>query len=267
MRYIFYADVYFIQNFMMKVTALYLSLYLNKKQEYLSSIKGLTKLGLVSMIGTVFEIVGLLLIDNYNVFLLLVNVLEIPVMIKIILGKEKKRILNIMMSSYFFTMLINSVLEVLWNLFGERGSYLFYILFSCGVVIVGVRIWRNYTKMKKGVYYAELSHKGNKVKTQAFYDSGNCLKDSYTGKGVHIVSEQILTALGGVKKMSKQIPVYVVYQSLGNEQDLLEVYYIDELMVDGEKGRITIHNCPVGVTKDNLFEGKNYEIILNEEVF
>lgn len=252
---------------MIKATVLYLALIFSKVHYPTMKIREIGKLVIASIMGTFIEIIGLIIGASYASFVICVHFLEVPLMVCFVLGKKHCNMFRVIASGYFFTMLINSVLEVLWNLFGERGSYLFYILFSCGAVIVGVRIWRNYTKMKKGVYYAELSHKGNKVQTQAFYDSGNCLKEPYTGKGVHIVSEQILTALGGVKKMSKQIPVYVVYQSLGNEQDLLEVYYIDELMVDGEKGRITIHNCPVGVTKDNLFEGKNYEIILNEEVF
>ena len=158
-------------------------------------------------------------------------------------------------------MLINGVLEALWNLFGDSGGYLFFIVFSCGAVIVGVRIWKNYCKMQKGIFLVELSQKGKQIRTQAFYDSGNRLVDPYTKKGVHIVSKELLD------KWEKGNPVYIPYKSLGNEVDLLEVHYIDELIVEGEKQKIRIQNCPLGVTKDNLFEGKNYEIILNEEVF
>ena len=261
MRYIFYADVYFIQNFMMKAVVLYLSLYFNKMQKNITTVRGLLKICIVSLIGTILEIVGFLFVNNYGVFLILVNVLEIPFMIKGIIGKQKIAILPMVFSRYFFTILINGGLEFLWNYWGKYGGYLFFLVFSCGAVIVGVRIWRNYTKMQKGIFQVEAFYQDKQIIVNAFYDSGNRLKDPYTGMGVHIISEQRLRELGGLKS------VYIPYQSLGNQEDLLEVYYIDELIIEGEKGRITIQNCPLGVTKDNLFEGKNYEIILNEEVF
>ena len=203
---------------------------------------------------------------------------EVPIMVRVVLGKEKQGMMRVIVSGYFFTMLINSVLEVLWNQFGETGGYIFFLLFSSGIVIAGVRMWRNYSKMQKGIFQVQLFHQGRQIQTNGFYDSGNRLIDPYTGKGVHIVAGQMLIPI--MMKNNKEIvagcdanadstkgPVYIPYQSLGNEMGMLEVYYIDELIIEGEKGRISKKSCPMGVTKDNLFEGKNYEIILNEEVF
>ena len=268
MRYIFYADIYFIQNFMMKVAALYLSLYCNKKTAETVRVRSLLKICIASLVGTIIEIVGLILSTSYTIFVICVHLFEIPFMTRLILGKEKKGQIRVIVSGYFFTILINGILEVLWNQFGEVGGYICFVLFSCGVVIVGVRIWRNYTKMQKGIFQVQLRHQGKQIQTSGFYDSGNRLRDPYTKKGVHIVSGQILFML--ITTSDKEIiekPVYIPYQSLGNENGMLEVYYIDELIIEGEKGRSIIENYPVGVTKDNLFEGKNYEIILNEEVF
>jgi len=250
---------------------LYLALYCNKKYVIVDNMKGVRKICLVSFLGTIFEIAGLMLVNSYNLFLILVHIFEIPLMFIGIVGKEKRHLIKLIITGYFFTMLINGVLEALWNQFGERGSYIFYLLFSCGAVIVGVRIWNNYTRMQKGIFQVELLYKGNQVQTQAFYDSGNRLMDPYTKKGVHIVSEKLIKKLGMKSVMSdgteEKQTVFIPYKSLGNEADLLEVYYIDELIVEAEKQRKRIEYCPLGVTKDNLFEGKNYEIILSEEVF
>lgn len=278
MRYIFYADVYFIQNFMMKAAVLYLTAYCSKRDEVISTIRGVLRIVVVASLVTVFEICGLLLLNSYSLVLLFVNVIEIPCMLIGIMGKKKKQIIRLVVLGYFFTMIINGVLEALWNQFGERGSYIFYLVFSCGAVIVGVRIWRNYRQAQKGIFQVSLLHQGKKIQSNGFYDSGNRLRDPYTQRGVHIVSEQILFALipAGDKEIIEgnadmsyglKKPVYIPYQSLGNEAGMLEVYYIDELVIEGEKGRSVIQNCPVGVTKDNLFESRNYEIILNEEVF
>lgn len=271
MRYIFYADVYFIQNFMMKVAVLYLSLYCNKIHFEITRVKGIGRICVVSFLGTIIEIAGLLLSGSYSVFIICVHLLEVPLMSRFVLGKNREQVLRVIVSGYFFTMLINGVLEALWNQFGEGGGYIFYLLFSCGVVIVGVRIWKNYMKMQKGIFTVELICRGKQIQAQAIYDSGNHLIDPYTKKGVHIVSKGLLESLGIKNVMCDEVKkkeaVYIPYQSLGNEADLLEVYYIDKLIVNGEKQRKIIENCPLGVTKDNLFDGKNYKIILNEEVF
>ena len=260
---------------MMKMAVLYLALHCNKIHLEITRVRGLLRICLASGMGTLIEITGLLFSSSYNVFVVVVHLFEVPFMVWWVLGKGKREMIRVVVSGYFFTMLINGVLEALWNQFGEQGSYMFYLLFSCGVVIVGVRIWKNYTKMQKGIFRVEVLFQDKQIQSNAFYDSGNRLIDPYTGKGVHIVSEQLINKAGIVSKINvlgeteKQeiSPVYIPYQALGNEAGLLEVYYIDEIVIEGEKGRKHILNCPVGVTKDDLFEGKNYEMILNEEVF
>ena len=268
MRYIFYADVYFIQNFMMKMAVLYLALYCNKNFGVTESLKGAGKIALASLLGTLFEIIGLITASNYTIFVILVNVFELPLMFLGIVGWKESKVLRLILSGYFFTVLINGILEALWNQFGEGGGFLFFLLFSCGTVVAGVRIWKNHTRMQKGIFRVQLLHQGKSKDIKGFYDSGNRLIDPYTKRGVHIVSEAGLGELGLLEKeITEENAVYIPYQALGNEAGLLLVYYIDELKIETENGRKVIQNCPVGVTKDNLFEGKNYEMILNEEVF
>lgn len=263
MRYIFYADIYFIQNFIIKIAVIYLSLYCNKRHFHLSTTNGIGKIVLASAIGTLIEIAGLILGNSYHIFLILVHIFEVPLMMLLVLGKERKQIWKVILSGYFFIMVINGVLEWLWNWFGRSMSFILLLLFACGVVIAGVRIWKNYSKMQKGILLVMLSYQNKSITTYGFYDSGNCLKDPFTEKGVHIVSEQLMKKLG----LEKDNPVLVPYQALGNDAGIIEVYYVDELIVEGEKQRIHLQKCPLGVTKENLFEGKAYQMILNEEVF
>lgn len=264
MRYIFYADVYFIQNFIMKIAVLYLSLYSSKFYKDALNIKKIGRIVFTSFLGTAFEIVGLLFSGSYERFVLGVYLLEVPMMIFFLIGKERKQLIQCVLLGYFYLMIINGVLELLWNQLGEHGSFLFYLLFACGAVIVGVQLWKKYAKTQKGIFQAELLHHGNKIRIHGFYDTGNRLIDPYTKSGVHIVSEQLLEKLG---LLHVQPPVYIPYQALGNEAGLLEVYYVEELIIEGDKQKVQLQNCPLGVTKDNLFKGKKYEMIFNEEVF
>ncbi|MBR3810970.1 MAG: sigma-E processing peptidase SpoIIGA [Agathobacter sp.] len=262
MGYIFYADVYFIQNFMIKIAVLYLVFYCDKRYEITETIKGIGKMVAGSFFATVFEILILVFFNNYNFFLIVVNIVELPLLFLGIGGYKGRKVIPLILLGYFFILLINGILEILWNQFGERGGFFFFLLLASGVVVVSVRIWKNYSKMKKGICKVQILHQGKHVSAKGFYDSGNQLIDPYTKQGVHIISEQLFENLE-----IRQNYVLIPYQALGNEEGMLEVYYLDEIIIKGEKSNKTIQNCPVGVTKDNLFEGKTYEIILNEEVF
>lgn len=261
--YIFYADVYFVQNFIIKVAVLYLSLFTNKQHRVITTGKSILKISFISFAGTIIEMIGLIYGNSYNVFIGLVHLLEIPFMIGWILGKDRSLIVRVIIAGYFYMMLVNGVLEILWNQFGQYGDYLFYLIFACGLVIIGVRIWQNHTKMQKGIFQVEFIHQKRRIVSYGFYDSGNQLIDTYTGKGVHIVSEKLIQRLG----LENEALVLLPYQALGKETGILEVVYVDKLIIEGEKQSIQLQKCPLGVTKDNLFKGKQYEIILNEEVF
>ena len=77
-----------MQNFIMKVAVLYLSFSCNRLHFEISRKKGLTKICLASGAGTIFEIAGLILANNYNLFLILVHFLEIPVMFICLVGRR-----------------------------------------------------------------------------------------------------------------------------------------------------------------------------------
>jgi len=258
--YIFYMDVYFLQNFLIKIVVLYLAIFCNKLHVLIIG-KGIVKLIVAALIGTFFEIFGLFFGNSYNLLLMLVHLLEIPCMTYIVLGKERKQMGKVIIAGYFFVMVINGVLEVVWNCFGEYGNYICLLCVSCGVVYIGVRLYLNYNRMQKGIFPVEVFHGKKRIVTYGFYDSGNRLIDPYTQKGVHIISEQLWKKVG----LDTENAVLVPYQALGNENGIVKVYYVEELIIGEEKN--SCFNCPVGVTKENLFKEQKYEIILNEEVF
>ncbi len=261
--YVFYADVYFLQNFMIKVAVLYLSAYSNRLYFLVATRKGILKIIVVALAGTAVEIIGLLVMNSYNIFLIGMHLFEIPCMVRILLPKGQKQNLRMMISGYFFVMMINGVLEILWNWFGKYGDYIFLLFVSCGIVYIGLRIYFNYSRMQKGIFPVEIYHKGKRIITYGFYDSGNRLIDPFTQKGVHIISEHLWKKIG----LDMEHAVLVPYQTMGNADGLVKVYYVEELIFGDESKRKSWSRCPMGVTKEDLFKEGSYEIILNEEVF
>ena len=267
MQYIFYADVYFFQNSIIKIVVLFITLCIQKHHAIKWNKNMLVKIIVLSCLATMIEIIMLFTNVKYECLRILFVLFEVPIILRILLPKTDCKLFKLCLIAYFYLMLVNGAVELLWNWLGKNANYIYILILACGVVIVGVRMYSNYLKMQKGVYEVTLLHKENTLQANGFYDSGNCLKDPYTGLGVHIVSEDALNRLGVIDEKETITPVYVTYQALGNSFGMIEVYYLDEIRIHGEKDCLIQKKYPVGVAKDNLFNGKNYEIILNEEVF
>lgn len=267
--YIFYADVYFMQNFIIKLAVLYLSLHINKCYFAIHTKVGIIKIFLMSILGAMIEVIGLWIGNSYTFLLLILYILELPIMFYFILfereisWKRGRQWKGLILCGFFFTMCINSLLELLWNWFGRKTEFVFLLCLSCIFVCIGIGMYQNYKSMQKGVFEVEIYHGKYHISTSGFYDSGNHMRDPYSGRGVHIVSEKIKDSLG----LEEDKLVLIPYQSLGKENGILPVYYVDELIISKDTERNSWRHCPIGVTKENLFNGKEYEIILNEEVF
>jgi len=257
--YIFYADVYFIQNFIIKSAVLMLIVFSFKRIHHASILRIIA----IAVGGTIFEIVGLILIPNYTIFLVLVNFFEIPIMMLCLVIKQIKVIVKSSLLGYLYVILINGTLEALGNILGGIGHFISLLLFSCIIVIVGTFYVLYQKKIKKGIYSVKIEQEGTKLCVLAYYDSGNCLKDPYTGKGVHIISNK----LTGQMLLREDNKVCIPYKSLGNEAGLLDVFYIEKIEIYSETEKIELHKIPLGIAKEDLFKGKQYEMILNEEIW
>ena len=260
--YIFYADVFFVQNFIIKAVVLYLSLYVNKKVFYINHFTGLIRIVFLGVLATVFEILCLFYGESYLLFSFLSAIFEMPILLWIILRKERSGIIRCILAGYFFTLVINGVLEILWNCLGDTGGYVFYLLVACGLVYVFVRMYSNYKRMHKGILAVELRNGDRCMVVQALYDSGNCLKDPYTGKGVHIISEELFQAL----HIDEQKGVEIPYQALGIANGTIERFEVEYIEIQTQINIIEKSHILVGVADNTLFQDKKYQVILNEEI-
>lgn len=257
--YIFFADIYFIQNLMIKLGVLGLTIKVLKIQ----MTKPVMKIVAIASVGTILEIAGLFFIPNYQVFMALVHLIEVPGMMAFLFGKQREYIGKGIICGYFFVLVINGVVEVIWNLIGNGWFYPLLVLAGNVIVVVaicfGIRKWQ----MSKGVYPVDI-HLPDVIWTaKGYYDSGNHLKDPYTGKSVHIISEKLAKRL----ELPMDKKVCIPYQSLGNEAGLIDVYYVEAIRIKKQADWVVQNNVPLAVAEDSLFTGKGYEMIINEEVW
>lgn len=257
--YIFYADVYLFQNFLIKSSALYLTLWY---QKYLP--KGIIpKIFFAALAGSAIEIAGLLSGAGYNWFIAIVHLVEVPGMMVFLMGKEKKYLVKAIITGYFFILLINGIQEAFWNVFGENGSFSFFLIISCGLSVVVVRNLYFYIKTENYIFHVELQNEEKCCQIRGFYDTGNRLKEPYGQKGVHILSEDICEKMMSEKTSKMLVP----YHALGNTQGILEVFYMKNMKITKGKQVFEIMDAAIGIGEKRLFEGKGYEMILNEGAF
>ena len=152
--YVFYGDVYFVSNFLIKATTLFLITISFGKRIEVSVRKVLS----LACTATIAEIVGLCVLPSYVFFVVFVNLFEVPFLVYLLLSKKREIIGKGIIRGYVFTVTINGVLEILWNYFGEAGSYFMTILLSCISVFLGVIMYGSNCKRKKGVFNIVLKH-------------------------------------------------------------------------------------------------------------
>ena len=257
--YIFYSDVYFVQNFSMKLGILTITIKLMK----IPMTKPVMKVIGIASVATLMEITGLFLIHNYGIVLIITHLVEVPVIMLILFWKQKENLWKAIGIGYVALILTNGLVELFWNLIGEGWLYPLLVLFgnvaSILLVLWAIKKWQ----VSKGIYAVDIYMPDIIWTAKGFYDSGNHLKDPYTGKSVHIISRTLARRLEFLEEKKVCIP----YQSLGNEEGLIDVYYVSEIKIKKQDTMIAQKEVPLAVAEDGLFTGKGYEMIMNEDLW
>ncbi len=101
---------------------------------------------------------------------------------------------------------------------------------------------------------------GREKRLNGFWDTGNVLKDPYTGKGVGILGKKAAGRLyGGSPPVKYGIP----YTSVGKKGGILYVMVVEELVIEQKQGQIRIPEAELAVSDEmELFCGK-YDLLLH----
>ncbi len=172
------------------------------------------------------------------------------------------------------------------RIYGNNGYY--YIDFSstgliiiCFSVFVALRIIdrRFFRKHKTEIIYdIELFFSDRKVSCKALYDSGNSVRDRFTGKPVIIVSFSVLEGLfnGNEAQLINSILDGIIptelperirllpVRTLGNYR-LLPAYSADKAVISNEDFSKTVLNPSIALSDDS-FGGRKYSALINSDI-
>lgn len=247
----------------MKIGVLWLTMKVSKIPLKIPLKMRWIKIIVIAALGTMFELAGLFFIPNYTVFLGIVHLIEVPSMIFGLVCPHWEYLWKGIVSGYFWTLVINGIVEILWNLIGLGWLYPLLVLVGNIIVICTAYYIVRRIRMQKGIYPVDIYRPDIIWTVKGYYDSGNCLIDPYTGKGVHIISKKLAKKL----ELEEEGKVCIPYHSLGNTNGLIDVYYVENIRIKKDTKWLERGKVPLGVAEDSLFSEKNYEMIINEEVW
>lgn len=140
----------------------------------------------------------------------------------------------------------------------SKAKVLWFFFFGALTYFLLLNVLKN---RRQRTYFGKLivSHQGKKLEGNFFWDSGNSLTESLSGKPVLLADAKWL--FGSFEKEALMCRP-VVYQSVGKQKGILFAYCLDELVIYGETKTYTYEKVWIGVCREELFNNKEYQVIL-----
>lgn len=115
-------------------------------------------------------------------------------------------------------------------------------------------------------YYTVLiKYREKEVLVEALYDTGNLLRDPFTGKYVHIIDKKTTENLLGdsSKVLMKEHEIHLIpYQTI-SRSGMLPVFTITEMLISNGKEEICLKKPILGISSGEISSRENYHMILN----
>lgn len=253
--YVFYADVFLMQNFLMDLIAVTgTNFFLRRHRRY-------RYLFLASVVASVAGLFLLLMIKNTTLYALTSHFLLNTAMVFLCFGRcRKKEFLENWAVTYFIVILLGGTME--WMAENHALSRKTLIL---GIVsILGVYGILLYLMQRKDfcnhILEVQMKKSGRCMPLKAYWDSGNQLRDPYTGQGICILCKEKANHFFYRENDRFRL---VPYRSLGENDGMLWVTDVDELELFDGKKTMRIAKVAVGVADTGLMENQEYDMILH----
>lgn len=253
--YVFYADVFLIQNFLMDLLAVSgANLFLSRRRKW-------WRLVLAAAVSSAGGLALLLVVKNAILYAVFSHFLLNTGMVFLCFGRcGKKEFLENWAVTYFVVLLLGGTMQwltengmlsrdfLLWGVVGVLGVYgiLFYLMQR--------RNFRNH------ILDAKLKKRGNCMQLKAYRDSGNQLYDPYTGQGICILSGERARDFFDERKDHFRL---VPYCSLGETDGMLWVTDVDEMQLFDGRRTVRAAHVAVGIADAGLLEKRGYDLILH----
>lgn len=254
----FYADVFLLQNLCLDYAAVMGSNLLLKRG------KGILRLFTASAFSSFLGLVLLLAVRDMAWYQLLTHfVLNTGMVLGCFGIGTRKQFLENWLVTYFMVLLLGGGMEWLREQEVFSRYHFMQILLAMVILFSVVAYLVQFKTFGTHIFPGSIQKDIRQIKIRAYWDSGNQLRDPYTGKAVSILSEEKATEFIDAEKDNIRL---VPYRSLGEQNGLLRVTDIERLELWQGSRKLVIKNTAIGLAEKGLFEGKAYDMILHASV-
>lgn len=259
MYYELYIDVFFFVNFMMD----YLLLLLVKKLISSTATHGNIVLGALSgslMTCAAVLIPGLSIAVKFVVFHTVINVVMIKVGLKI---KGRRETVRAVIMLYIGSVVLGGILT--WFRQYARMGSLFFVL-AVGAYYTALLILKVLTYMQKIKQYrceVVLVKDGFRGQFRGLIDTGNSLRDPYSGKPVCVISRVVFER--HMEGVALEIRYEIPYRSVGEANGSIPVISLDKMYVKSDR-TYEVDGPVIGLCEEHITVSDAYEMIVNPDV-
>lgn len=257
-----YIDVFLVQNVLMDMQLLVLTLLLLKEKIKLprllaASVAGGAGAVMILVSGIGFGLTYILLVFVLDAGMLLVCMQQ-PIKRGVAVQKLSMGIIYL----YGMVFAYGKLLECAGRLVGSLLAQLVVTAVIAGIVVFMLAC-RNLAESRH-IYEVTLVEGEENAVYRALFDTGNLLTDPISGKPVSVVEETDLTKewLARYPQKYKIIP----YQSVGKAHGVLEGIVVDELVIQKEREQVVKRGAVVALYKGKLSKDGTFQMILNHSL-
>lgn len=273
MKYVFYADIFFITNFIMDYIILKITGKLLRRKIHTTSylLGAFSGAGILTL-NIIFPIKIRIINQLFAYFAISFIMCILTFRGKGIKENGKAWICfyviaflsgGILNAVYFYTN-IQMVLKGMNFTIFMAAAGISYLAMNCIIHAVRARMGR--TGNKDDIMEVILCHKGVTRKVNALFDSGNSLKEPISGAPVHIVDyETAGSILKGGQETEEKIRI-IPYNSLGKKDGIMTAFECEKVVVNIKGNNIDIGPAYLGIYRGELSAGGRYRMILNRSI-
>lgn len=292
MKYVFYADIFFIINFIMDYILLKITGKLLKENQihttsYLfGAFSGAGILTLNIIFPIKFRIINQIfayLVISFIMCIITFRKKSIKENIKICFYLYVTAFLSggILNAVYFYTnfqMILKGMNFVVFLVFAVCS----YLIMNYIIHIIKIKMGR--TGAKQDIIKVILYHRGIRQTVNALFDSGNSLKEPISGSPVHIIDYETANNLlkkgqdiqekisidekiGINEKISINEKIRIIpYNSLGKKNGIMTAFECEKVMINIKDTEIDTGPAYLGIYQGELCAKGKYKMILNRSI-
>lgn len=256
-----YIDVFLVQNVLMDLQLLLLTLLLLKEKI------GLLRLLAASFVGGAGAVLILVSGMGFGIsYILIVLVLDAGMLLicmqwPIEWGTARQKLVRGIIYLHGMVFAYGKLLECAGRFMGERLAQI-----TVTVLIAGVVLFLACRRLAESrhIYDVMLVEGEENAVYKALFDTGNLLTDPVSGKPVSVVEETELT-----KKWLERYPQkykIIPYQSVGRAHGVMEGIVVDELVIQKEREQVVKKGAVVALYKGRLSRDGAFQMILNHSL-